>query len=406
MPFGTNGEYSRGTTESDFVYEEIIKPGVLAAAKLLNCDTMNEATNPETFVKIIREVDKNQSGSISSSIVRGIARADVVVVDMTGRNPNVFLELGIRFAIRSKVTVLLAQVATEIPFDITQYRYIQYEPFKPHEARKRITDFILRGFSDVVKSDSIVFDTLPTISVTIPGMAECYGEEVIMRRDVMSWEDYMNRIEEICSYLASALQNFLFLPDAIVGITNGGLIAADLIGKRVYAGRETPVLALWAKRHVAKGKSAFWYFDNGYNDAMMEGIQKAAAEKDPTALLSILLIDDHMGTGSTAVQATAYIKDRLGANVRITYIPIVSRRLDNIGVVEEFLPYRCQDKECKPIFNVTKEQFLRQLNTKALFFPYLKKQINVSTSGPPSLETRVDLGDNQGSELGVRPRNR
>ena len=205
MPFGTNGEYSRGTTESDFVYEEIIKPGVLAAAKLLNCDTMNEATNPETFVKIIREVDKNQSGSISSSIVRGIARADVVVVDMTGRNPNVFLELGIRFAIRSKVTVLLAQVATEIPFDITQYRYIQYEPFKPHEARKRITDFILRGFSDVVKSDSIVFDTLPTISVTIPGMAECYGEEVIMRRDVMSWEDYMNRIEEICSYLRLGL---------------------------------------------------------------------------------------------------------------------------------------------------------------------------------------------------------
>jgi hypoxanthine phosphoribosyltransferase len=168
----------------------------------------------------------------------------------------------------------------------------------------------------------------------------------------MSWDDYMSRIEETCNYLETAVREYRYLPDAIIGITNGGLVAADLIGKRVYAGRDTPVLSLWAKRHVFGGQSAFWYFDNEYNDAMMESIRKATSESAARDTINILLIDDHMGTGSTAVQAVAYIKDRLGEHVRITFIPIVSRRLDNIGVVEEFLPYMCQDKEGRPIFNL------------------------------------------------------
>ena len=95
----------------------------------------------------------------------------------------------------------------------------------------------------------------------------------------MSWDEYLNRIEEICIYLESALREYLYLPDAVIGITNGGLIAADLIGKRVYAGRNTPVLSLWAMRHVVKGDSAFWYFDNKYNDATMTGIQNAVTDR-------------------------------------------------------------------------------------------------------------------------------
>jgi hypothetical protein len=137
------------------------------------------------------------------------------------------------------------------------------------------------------------------------------------------------------------------------------------------------VLSLWAKRHEVKGQSAFWYFDNEYNDATVGSIRKGA-KRDT---IDLLLIDDHMGTGSTAVQAVAYIKDRLGEHVRITYIPIVSRRLDNIGVVEEFLPYSIQDKEGKPVFNINKERYLEKLTTEAMYFPYLKKQVNVSTSG-------------------------
>jgi hypoxanthine phosphoribosyltransferase len=197
----------------------------------------------------------------------------------------------------------------------------------------------------------------------------------------MSWDEYMDRIEETCSYLEAALREYRFLPDAVIGITNGGLIAADLIGKRVYAGRNTPVLSLWAQRHEVRGESAFWYFDNEYNDATMNAIQMATEKKTAEGGTVLLLVDDHMGTGSTARQAVGFIKNRLGERARITYIPIVSHRLDNIGVVEEFLPYKCMNTGGELIFNITKERFLEQLATDALYFPYLEKQVNRSTSG-------------------------
>lgn len=372
MPFGLNGEYGGGPTESEYVFTEIIEPGVVEAGRHL-----------EQPPRIWREVDSNRGGSITAAIVRGIARADVAVVDITGRNPNVFLELGIRYALRSKVTVLLAQVGTQVPFDIKGYRYIEYDRFKPWEARKRIADAIREGLSEAVTSDSAVFDVLSTMTVTIPGIAESYGVEVLAQRDVMTWDEYMQRIDWTCSYLDAALHEYRFIPAAVIGITNGGLVAADLIGRRVYAGRETPVLSLWARRHVIQGRSEFWYFDNAYNDAMLKSLHSVAKETNAStsARFDLLLIDDHMGTGSTAVQAVRYIQDRLGEEASVTYIPIVSRRLDNIGVVEEYLPYQRQHKDGKPVFSISKDQFLHHLITDATFFPYLRKQVNVSTSG-------------------------
>ena len=191
MPYGNNGEYSGGTTESDYVYTEIIEPAARQAGRLLSSDA---ATSDHVDPKVIREVDRNESGYITAAIVRAIARADVVIVDITGRNPNVFLELGIRYALRSKVTVLLAQAGTPVPFDINVYRYIEYEKFKPSHARKQIAECIQQGLSGPLKSDSIVFDVIPSMSVSIPGIAESFGADVVAKQEVMSWEEYMGRI--------------------------------------------------------------------------------------------------------------------------------------------------------------------------------------------------------------------
>lgn len=394
MPFGINHEYEGGQEESNYVYTEIIESGIMEATRQINSTAPQEllartkgslartkgSHNPEVRFNIIREVDRSQGGSITSAIVRSLVRADVVVADLTGRNPNVFLELGIRYAIRNKVTVLLAQDNTQIPFDIKGYRYIKYNKFKPAEARKRIASFVREGISDNILSDSVVFDVFPSMSVNIPGIVQSFGSDILSTRTTMSFDEYMRHIENTCVYLERALHDYSYIPSAVIGITNGGLIAADLIGKRVYAATEIPVLSLWAKRHEAKGQSAFWYFDNAYNDATMEVIRKVSSEKGKPDI-NLLLIDDHMGTGSTAVQAVNYVKSRLGEIVRLVFIPIISRRAENIGVVEPFLPYSHTDSEGKRIFLITKEEFLSQLTTESLQFPYLMKQINVSTSG-------------------------
>lgn len=64
--------------------------------------------------------------SMLQRIYNQIAKADVVVADMTGRNPNVFYEAGYAHAL-GKVVVLLTQDKDDIPFDLKHYRHIVYE---------------------------------------------------------------------------------------------------------------------------------------------------------------------------------------------------------------------------------------------------------------------------------------
>ena len=64
--------------------------------------------------------------SILDQIYNQISKADVVIADMTGRNPNVFYEVGYAHAL-GKRTILLTKSAADIPFDLKHYPHIVYE---------------------------------------------------------------------------------------------------------------------------------------------------------------------------------------------------------------------------------------------------------------------------------------
>jgi nucleoside 2-deoxyribosyltransferase len=53
-------------------------------------------------------------------------RADVVIADLTDKNPNVFYELGVRHALRN-ATVLITQNMDHVPFDLRHYATLEYE---------------------------------------------------------------------------------------------------------------------------------------------------------------------------------------------------------------------------------------------------------------------------------------
>ncbi|MFZ0737652.1 MAG: hypothetical protein WBL70_01130 [Candidatus Acidiferrales bacterium] len=63
--------------------------------------------------------------SILARIYNQIAKADIVVADMTGRNPNVFYEVGYAHAL-GKTAILLTQNSEDIPFDLKHYPHIIY----------------------------------------------------------------------------------------------------------------------------------------------------------------------------------------------------------------------------------------------------------------------------------------
>lgn len=63
--------------------------------------------------------------AIMDDILGLIDRAAVVVCDCSGRNPNVFYEIGLAHAFGKEV-ILITQSGDDVPFDLKQFRYILY----------------------------------------------------------------------------------------------------------------------------------------------------------------------------------------------------------------------------------------------------------------------------------------
>ncbi|MBC7878955.1 MAG: hypothetical protein H7Y59_17425 [Anaerolineales bacterium] len=66
------------------------------------------------------------TGSILDRVYNQIAKADIIVSDMSGMNPNVFYETGYAHALGKQV-ILLTQKIADIPFDLKHYSHIVYQ---------------------------------------------------------------------------------------------------------------------------------------------------------------------------------------------------------------------------------------------------------------------------------------
>ena len=65
------------------------------------------------------------AGSIMERVYNQISKADLVIADMSERNPNVFYEVGYAHAL-GKTTILVTKTEEDIPFDLRQYPHIIY----------------------------------------------------------------------------------------------------------------------------------------------------------------------------------------------------------------------------------------------------------------------------------------
>ena len=91
---------------------------------------------------VARADDFFAASSIISDVWNSIYAARVVIGDCTGRNANVFYEIGIAHTL-GKPVILLAQDSADIPFDIRHIRVLIYAPsaqgMADLEARLRTT---------------------------------------------------------------------------------------------------------------------------------------------------------------------------------------------------------------------------------------------------------------------------
>jgi hypothetical protein len=82
--------------------------------------------------------------SILDRIYNQIAKADIIVADMTDQNPNVFYETGYAHAL-GKRTIVMTQNAGDIPFDLKHAPHILYGnsiTVLRKELKKRVKHFI------------------------------------------------------------------------------------------------------------------------------------------------------------------------------------------------------------------------------------------------------------------------
>jgi hypothetical protein len=114
MPFGDEKRDPQSRRQFDHIYEHWIKPAVEAV-------TVSDGSHLECH----RGDSDNRPGEIIRHVVEGLSESDMVIADLTGRNANVFYELGVRHALRDN-TVIIAQDLDDIPFDLRGLRAIPY----------------------------------------------------------------------------------------------------------------------------------------------------------------------------------------------------------------------------------------------------------------------------------------
>ncbi len=83
-------------------------------------DTITKPVLQRRFKKVLTAGDIFKSTSIIEDIWTHINMARLVIADVTGKNPNVFYELGIAHTL-GKDIIILTQRKDDIPFDITRY---------------------------------------------------------------------------------------------------------------------------------------------------------------------------------------------------------------------------------------------------------------------------------------------
>ena len=109
MTLGSEGTEHR--RRADQVFQHIIK----------------EAVEPLGYA-CQRALEIPESGIIDEQIKRELRKADLVVADLTERNPNVFYEVGIRHALNQPLITISQGDLGALPFDWGHMRTIGYDP--------------------------------------------------------------------------------------------------------------------------------------------------------------------------------------------------------------------------------------------------------------------------------------
>lgn len=109
MPFGIKPDAKGAMIDFNRVYIDLIKPALVSAG-----------------LDPFRADEENRAGDIRADMFQELLVADLVVVDLTIDNPNVWYELGVRHALRARGVLLICGGRVTTAFDLYTDRKLRY----------------------------------------------------------------------------------------------------------------------------------------------------------------------------------------------------------------------------------------------------------------------------------------
>lgn len=166
-PIGKKG--STTFEKFDAIFKSMIEPAVKSIDENFEVTRADKVARPGSFVKDILDRLKNSY---------------LVIANLTGMNPNVFYELGVRHTLSNR-TIIITEDYSTIPSDLKEYRAIEYsaditgiEHFKS-ELIKTINEII----EDPNHPDNPVQDRLGNI---------IESKEALLENEILSLKQQLN----------------------------------------------------------------------------------------------------------------------------------------------------------------------------------------------------------------------
>ncbi len=171
---------------------------------------------------------------------------------LTGQNPNVFYELGVRHAVRNN-TILIAQDIADIPFDLRGQRTIPYK-YDPAELRKlerelnaalvkiatvteTIDNPVRRFLFDQTIQDLVKHATPPGYD----GMRAILNEMENLKREVRQQQNQVREVMQLITSvnessadISASSAEFLSAFQGVWKSTSGGTYCARLVDGKLY----------------------------------------------------------------------------------------------------------------------------------------------------------------------------
>lgn len=144
MPFGVK-KVDGQDIDFDRIFDDIFKPAVEGVS----------LHKPQKGTLSARRTDKDFfAGDIGQEMFQYLQWSRIALADITGLNPNVMYEVGVRHNARASGTVILRQANAAIPFDINRIKAFPYE-YSPEEKAREARALIQRLLSESLQENRL-----------------------------------------------------------------------------------------------------------------------------------------------------------------------------------------------------------------------------------------------------------